>query len=249
MSTERKHTAVELNDGVAELVLSRPERKNAVTGPLVAELRAALDALAADDACRVVLMRGAEGVFCSGLDLKEFNAEPRPDWLAGFQPGWRALHEQLFRFDKPVVCAMEKYAINAGAALALSADLLVAGSDAFLQVGEVLQGRPAPMNLAWLRFRFGDALTRRVVLLGARIPAGELVRLGIAFEVVEPAEVLPRARQLAAELAAMPPSGLAATKAALRALDLPGGPNSWFELAAAAVAGSAPAGPIPSLKR
>ena len=247
--TEYECIAVELNDGVGEVILRRPERKNAITGPLVTELRGAIDGLAANDDCRVLLLRGAGGVFCSGLDLKEFNAEPRPEWVPGFQAGWRGLHEQLFVLEKPVVCALEKYAINAGAALALSADFVVTGNDAFLQVGEVIQGRPAPMNLAWLRFRFGDALTRRIVLLGRRIPGAELERLGIAFQAVEDDQVLARARELAAELAAMPAAGLASTKAALRALDLPGGPNSWFELAARAVAGAAPAGPIPSLKR
>lgn len=239
----------ELGDGVLELVLNRAERKNAITGPLVDALRDALRDAAANDEVRAIILRGEGGAFCSGLDLKEFNADPRPAWLPQFQPGWRALHEQLFAFDKPVVCALERYAINAGAALALSADFIVTGEAAFLQVGEVIQGRPAPMNLAWLRFRFGDALTRRVVLLGRRMAGPELVRLGIALESLEDSSVLSRARELAAELAAMPPSGIAATKAALRRLDLPGGPNSWFQLAAEAVAGAAPAGPIPSLKR
>ncbi|MBI5949485.1 MAG: enoyl-CoA hydratase/isomerase family protein [Chloroflexi bacterium] len=237
------------NGAVAEIVLNRPERKNAVTGPLVAAVRQALAEAEADEGVRAVILRGAGGSFCSGLDLKEFNAEPRPEWAPGFQAGWRGLHQQLFDFPKPVICALEGYAINAGSALALAADFLVTGREAFLQVGEVRQGRPAPMNLAWLRFKFGDAITRRVTLLGRRIPGPELERLGIAFQCVDDAAVLDTARAIAAELAEMPPAGLATTKAALRALDLPGGPNSWFELAGRAVAGAAPAGPIPSLKR
>jgi len=249
MSTEFAFIETDLQDGVAELVLRRPERKNAVTGPMVRELRSAVARCSADDACRALLFRGAGGVFCSGLDLKEFNADPRPEWLPSFQQEWRQLHVQLFELDKPVICAMESYAINAGAALALAADFLVAGTNAFLQVGEVLQGRPAPMNVAWLRLRFGDALTRRVVLPGRRIPGPELERLGIAFEVAGDDRVLARARELSAELAALPPAGLAATKRALRALDLPGGPNTWFDIAADAVAGARVAGPIASLKR
>ena len=61
--------------------------------------------------------------------------------------------ESIYATDKAVVCALEGYAINAGSALALSADFIVAGEGAFLQVGEVRQGRPAPMNLAWLSMR------------------------------------------------------------------------------------------------
>lgn len=249
MGSDYQNIQVSLEDGIAELILDRPERKNAVTGPLVAECTAALDALAANEECRVIILRGAGGSFSSGLDLKEFNADPRPDWVAGFQPAWQGLHRKLFELDKPVVCALERFAINAGAALAFSADFLIAGNGAFLQVGEVHQGRPAPMNLAWLRLRYGDPMTRRVILLGRRIPAEELVRLGLAFEAVEDDQVLDRARALAAELAAIPPSGIAGTKAALRSLDLPGSPNAWFDLTAKALAGTRPDGPIPSLKR
>ncbi len=249
MSTDFQAIDLQVHEGVAEIILQRPERKNALTGPLVSEIRTAVARCASDDSCRVLLFRGAGGVFCSGLDLKEFNAEPLPEWVAGFQQGWRALHVELFELDMPVVCALERYAINAGAALALSSDFLVAGTDAFLQVGEVIQGRPAPMNLAWLRLRFGDAITRKVVLLGRRIPGPELERLGIAFEVVAADFVLSRAREFAAELAGLPPAGIAATKRALRALDLPGGPNAWFDIAARAVATARPGGPIPSLKR
>ena len=237
---------VECNGPVAELVLNRPARKNALTGPLVAELSAAVGELAADDAVRVVLVRGAGGAFCSGLDLKEFNADPRPEWVSAFQGGWRGLHQQLFEFPKVVVCALEGYAINAGSALVLAGDLIVAGRGAFLQVGEVRQGRPAPMNLAWLRIRFGDALARRVALIGDRLYGPELERLGLVHAVVDDERVLASARELAASLAELPVEGIATTKAILRALGLPPGADSPFAVAAAgARAGGVRSGPIP----
>jgi len=246
MSTD---VLVERREAVTEIVLNRPARKNAVTGPLAEALREAFAGASADAEVRVVLLRGAGGVFCSGLDLKEFNADPRPDWLPGFQAAWRAVHEQIYACDKAVVCALEGFAINAGSALALSADFLVAGETAFLQVGEVRQGRPAPMNLAWLRMRHGEALTRRIMLLGARIPGPELVRLGIAHQSVPDADVLETARTLAAELAAIPPEGIAGVKQVLRATDVPGRPNDWFEEAArAANSVTRATGAIPSLK-
>ena len=124
---------LELDGAVAEIILNRPERKNAVTGPLAEAATAAVAQAEADPTVRVILLRGEGGVFSSGLDLKEFNAEPRPEWLPRFQGLWRGLHERLFACDKAVVCAMESYAINAGSALALSADYLIAGDTAFLQ--------------------------------------------------------------------------------------------------------------------
>lgn len=240
---------LEIDGGRAEIVLNRPERKNAVTGPLARSVREALETAEADANVRVILLRGESGVFCSGLDLKEFNADPRPEWLPGFQGDWRALHERLFACDKPVVCALEGYAINAGSALALSADYLVAGETAFLQVGEVRQGRPAPMNLAWLLARHSDAVTRRIMLLGQRIPGPALVRLGIAHAVAADSEVLTEARKLAGELAEISPEGTSAMKRLFRTLGTGGEPESWFErVSKAASSAGARSGPIPSLK-
>lgn len=247
---DSQQVLLERSGHVAEVILNRPERKNAITGPVAQGLQDAVEVCGADPEVRVILLRGASGVFCSGLDLKEFNADPRPDWLPGFQAAWRGVHERIYATDKAVVCALEGYAINAGSALALSADFIVAGEGAFLQVGEVRQGRPAPMNLAWLSMRHGDALARRMMLLGHRIVGDELLRMGIAHDVVEDDLVLTTARALAEELAELPPAGLSATKQILRRMDLPGRPNDWFALAAEAAADVGRAsGPIPSLKR
>jgi len=240
---------LEISGAVAELILNRPERKNAVTGPLAEAATAAVARAETDPAVRVILLRGEGGVFCSGLDLKEFNADPRPEWLPRFQTLWRGLHERLFACDRAIVCAMESYAMNAGSALALSADYLVAGETAFLQVGEVRQGRPAPMNVAWLLARHSDAVARRVMLLGRRIPGPELLQLGIAHAVVPADEVLTAARALAAELAEIPPEGIAGTKRLLRSLNTRDA-SSWFETVATAAAKvNTASGPIPSLKR
>ena len=247
---DSQQVLLERSGHVAEVILNRPERKNAITGPVAQGLQDAVEVCGADPEVRVILLRGASGVFCSGLDLKEFNADPRPAWLPGFQAAWRGVHERIYATDKAVVCALEGYAINAGSALALSADFIVAGEGAFLQVGEVRQGRPAPMNLAWLSMRHGDALARRMMLLGHRIVGDELLRMGIAHDVVEDDLVLTTARALAEELAELPPAGISATKQILRRMDLPGRPNDWFALAAEAAADAGRAsGPIPSLKR
>ena len=74
---------VEKSDGWAQVILNRPERKNAINGPLGLELRDAFEALSADDR-EVILFTGAEGSFCSGLDLKSFNETPEPEWVGDF---------------------------------------------------------------------------------------------------------------------------------------------------------------------
>lgn len=218
------------HDGWAEVVLNRPERRNAINGPLGEGLAEAFRAASAAADVQVVLLRGAEGAFCSGLDLKAFNAEPPPEWLARFNSIWRGAHKAIFECPKPIIVALERYAINGGAALALAADLLVVGENAFLQVGEVKMGMAAPYNMAWLRLRHSENVTAKLTLTGRRFPGTELAALGVAFEAVADANVVARASELAAELASYPAGALTRIKATMRAYsDAPA--DAWFDRA------------------
>jgi enoyl-CoA hydratase len=222
---------VERGDAYVEIALNRPERRNAVTGPLVAELRRAF----ADAGGATVLLRGEGGAFCSGLDLKEFNADPVPPWVAGFQGEWAGLHREIHAYPGLVVGALERFAINAGAALALSCDYLVAGEEAFLHVGEAKMGRPAPINFAWLYLRGGRRAITEVALRAERIPGPDLQRLGLAHAVVPDADVLERARTLAAELAELPAATIAVMKRTLAALERESGLADPFATVTAAI--------------
>ncbi|EHP40316.1 enoyl-CoA hydratase [Cupriavidus basilensis OR16] len=205
------------HDGWAELILNRPERRNAIDGPLAAALAEILACLRQDDTIRAVVLRGAQGAFCSGLDLKAMTTEPPPAWTAGFGALWDQVHAALLDSRKAWVVALERYAINGGAALALAGDFLVCGETAFLQIGEVQIGMAAPRNAAWLALRHSEAVAARLCLLGDRVAAAELHRLGVATEVVADDQVLPRARAIASTIAAYPADAVAAIKAGMRA--------------------------------
>ncbi len=222
------------SERIRHVVLNRPERRNALTGPLVVELAEALEAVQADDAVTVVVVRGEGGAFCSGLDLKEFSADPRPDWVPTFPALWRRVHRALFDTDRIVVGALERAAVNGGAALALACDFLVVGDEAFLQVGEIQQGMAAPMNLAWLRLRHSEALSARLVLLGDRIAGPELVSLGVAYASVPDAEVVAAADELAIRLAGHDPAGVRRIKTSLRRTVITESADAWFDRAVAA---------------
>ena len=187
-----------------EVMLNRPERKNAITGPFGEQLADALEELQQDQQVQALLLHGAGGAFCSGLDLNAFNAEPEPAWVAGFQASWRRAHNALFNCNKPIVGALERYAINGGAALAIACDYLIAGEQAFLQVGEVQIGMAAPYNMAWLNLRHSERVIAEVTLIGDRLPAVELVRLGLANESVADDQVLLTARALCQRFADFP---------------------------------------------
>mgnify|MGYP001822039390 FL=1 len=231
---------------MAVIELNRPDRKNALIAPMLDELAAHVTAVNADDNIGAVLLCGAGGAFCSGLDLGEYNAEPPPPWLATAAESVRAAHVALGECPHPVVVALERYAINGGAAFALAGDLIVTGTDAWLQVGEVRLGMNAPMNLAWLVARYPPAIVLQIVLVGDRVTGPDLLRLGIAHEVVDDADVRARAEALAEQIAAYPPGAAQRLKAST--LGLAGAsPDTtsaaWFELAATIAPTAAPPPP------
>lgn len=224
---------VSLDGRLARVVLNRPERRNALTGPLARQLAERVEEINADETISVVVLHGAGGAFCSGLDLKEFGADPRPDWVASFSDTWRRVHRALFDSEKIIVGALERAAVNGGAALALACDFLVVGRTAFLQVGEIQQGMAAPMNIAWLRLRHSEAVTARVALLGDRIEGPELVALGLATEVVDDDDVVAAADRLAGRLTEHDPVGVRRIKAMVRRVGTDASAEAWFERPAA----------------
>ncbi len=205
-------------DGVATVELNRPHRRNAVIGPMLDALADALNAASADESVQAVLLCGAGGAFCSGVDLDEYNADPAPDWLANSAKSNAAAHNALAECTVPIIVALERYAINGGAAYALAGDLLVAGETAWIQVGEVIQGLPAPMNMAWLTLRHSPAVASRLLLTGERIPAPDLLAMSIAHRVVPDDSVRTEAESLAQRIAGSPPGSARGAKAALRQL-------------------------------
>lgn len=227
---------LERHDGWAEIVLDRPARRNAIDGALADGLAQALAEVRGDPTLRAIVLSGAGGAFCSGLDLTAFGATPRPAWVEGFPARWRGVHAALASLESVLVVALERFAINGGAALALAGDLAVCGEGAFLQVAEIRLGMAAPNNLAWLRLRHPESVAARLVLTGDRVAAPELMRLGVVSEVVPDAQVLARCRERATEISTWPADGVARIKASLRAAFLDTSPDAWFARFAAPVA-------------
>lgn len=228
MDTASQLVRVDRREGWAEVVLNRPARRNALTGPMVQELTEVMRGLATDDSVAAVVLRGEGGAFTSGHDLKELQADPAPPWAANLAKIFRETNIALFEFPRPIVGALEGFAINAGAALALSCDVLIAGESAFLQVGEIQQGAGIANNAAWLRLRAGEAVTSRIALYGDRVPAKDLHRLGLVTEVVPDAEVVTRACAVAERIAGFPAGSPTRIKADIRAQARITDPREWF---------------------
>ena len=211
-----------------EVMLNRPERKNAITGPFGEQLAEAFEILQQDSEVQTILLYGAGGAFCSGLDLNAFNAEPAPAWVEDFQSIWRRAHASLFNCTKPIIGALERYAINGGAALSIACDYLVAGEKAFLQVGEVQIGMAAPYNMAWLNLRHSEQVIAEVAFIGDRLSGTELVRLGLANESVADDQVLATARGLCQRMADFPVGTPQKIKVGMRAR-VDESADEWFD--------------------
>lgn len=223
---------VEKHQGWCELILNRPERKNAIEGNLARGLKDALASLETDEDIRAVVLRGAGGAFCSGLDTKAFGEMPKPDWVAGFPALWESVHTALMSSNKVWIVALERYAINGGASLALAGDLLVCGRSAFLQVGEITIGMAAPRIASWLALRHSESVAARLCLTGERIAADDLVRLGIATEVAEDDKVVERACERARLIANFPAQSVQAVKSGMRAATMRMPAREWSQACA-----------------
>ena len=217
----------------ADVILNRPDKRNALIVPMMAQLRDAFLKLAQDETVHAILVRGAGGALCSGLDLKTIQSEPPPAWVPDLPRVWQEANIAMASCNKPMVCALEKYAINGGAPIAFASDFIVAGQSAYILVGEVQRGMAAPNNLAWLLGKYGEAVALRLALLGEPVTAPELFRMGIAHAVVPDDQVVQQATALADKLAGFPAATSLGIKRAIRALGGSGlnDPLAWFSRA------------------
>jgi enoyl-CoA hydratase/carnithine racemase len=200
-----------MTDGVAVVALDRPDKRNALDAALRRDLIAAVDAALGDDAVHAIVLTGAGGHFCAGGDLDSMVGLTPRSGRARMKDGQR-LVRMLHDAEKPVIAAVEGFAVGAGAGLALLADSVVVADGAtmgfpFFRVGLV----PDFALLHTLPRRVGAAKARELLLFARMVKAEDAVAMGLADHL---------ATALAGELAAMPPHafGLAKRQLALAPL-------------------------------
>jgi enoyl-CoA hydratase len=202
----------ETRDGVVNLTLNRPAQRNALTTTLLEKLADALDRLAADHSCRLVLISGADGHFAAGADIGEIEAKGRAEGAVDPRKGhW----SRIRRFPKPLVAAVDGFCLGGGFELALMADCLVVGETAKLGLPETNLGLiPGAGGTQRLMALVGRARAMRMVLLGEIIDAATAEAWGIAGWRAE-GPALPVAEELCRKLAVRAPLALMAAKAAM----------------------------------
>lgn len=205
--SEKPEVIVEQLDRILLVTINRPEAKNAVNAAVSQGLAAAMDRLDGDPGLSVAVLAGAGGSFCAGMDLKAFTRGE--DVVV---PG-RGLGFTERPPAKPLIAAVEGYALAGGTELALAADLIVAGRDAVFGIPEVKRGLVAAGGgLLRLPRRIPYAIAMELALTGESLPAERAHALGLVNVLAEPATVLNEAIMLAEKITANGPLAVAATK-------------------------------------
>ena len=186
------------NDGIAEIRLNRPQRLNAVTQQLYEELNSALGRAEADGEVRVVLLTGEGRAFCVGADLKEHKAGRTAYDRRQYLHGEQIVCKRLMQLSKPVVAAVNGFALGAGAEMAIASDFVLMAASAQIGLPEISIGTFLGGGVTYLLPRLvGLAKARELVFLGERINGEEAVRIGLASRVLPDDGFLDAAREFA----------------------------------------------------
>jgi len=209
-----------VSDRVGLLTLNRPEKRNALTDPMVQELADRLTAAQSDDAVRAIVLTGAGMGFCSGGDVSRMeHGAPIADRSLEvyardhLKAGMHRIPLALDVLDKPVIAAVNGAAVGAGMDLALMCDMRFLATDARMSAAFIRAGLvPGDGGCYFLPRLVGVAKALELMLSGDFIDAATALQLGIANRIYEPEELLPRTLEFAARLAASPPIHIQLTK-------------------------------------
>jgi enoyl-CoA hydratase len=217
MADEYRFLRIEKHDSIAVLVIQRPDKLNALNAETIDEIRAAFAGLGADDAVRGVIVTGAgEKAFVAGADIGELAGMDPLQGVAKSRQG-QDTFRMIERLGKPVIAAINGYAIGGGLELALACHIRIASENARLGLSEVKLGViPGYGGTVRLPRLIGRGAALELILTGDLIDAREALRLGLVSRTVPQVELLPVAEQLLLRILA---NGPVAIRHALEAVD------------------------------
>ncbi|MDX1506136.1 MAG: crotonase/enoyl-CoA hydratase family protein [Spongiibacter sp.] len=199
---------VEVEDGVMVVTINRPKAKNSVNRAVAEGIAAAMDELDSNDEIRAAILTGADNTFCSGMDLKAFVTGELPV-IKG--RGFAGLVEALPK--KPLIAAVEGYALAGGFEIAIACDLVVVADNSKFGIPEAKRGLVAGAGgLMRLPRQIAPRVAMELALTGDFIDAARAYELGLVNRVVEPGATLAEAKALAAKIAANGPMAVIASK-------------------------------------
>lgn len=208
---------LDIANNVALITLNRPDRRNALSMQLLAELNTALAQIANDDTVRAAVITGAGKGFCAGADLGDFQQMPTADQVyQGIIEKYIPLMNQIVTFPKPVITAVNGAAAGAGASLALAGDLRIMGEGGYMMMAFSNLGLVPDGGACWFMIReIGYARAYQMAIEGSKISAEQCMAWGLTNKVVPDDEIVSEAVAWAEKLAKRPTLALGLTKQAL----------------------------------
>lgn len=212
----RMNVRTERDGAVAVITLDRPEVRNAIDGPTAAQLAAAVREFEADDSARTAVLYGNGGNFCSGLDLKALASEP--DRAVRYDDGGDAPTgiARMTQLSKPLIAAVEGYAVAAGLELAIMCDLRVASEESVFGIFNRRWGVPLTDGGTFRLPRIvGQSRALDIILTGRAVSGSEALEIGLVNRLVASGKALETALDLAEQIARFPQRGLRADRRAV----------------------------------
>ncbi len=211
-----KLITLDKQDGLATLTLNQPEKLNAVSRKMIAEIKSAWEDIAADGSVRAVLLTGAGRGFCAGADLSDPDRATDADSGSALEKFFNPVIRTMRSVPKPIVAAVNGVAAGVGMSFALASDIAIAGKSAsFLQAFARIGLLPDGGSTWFLPRLVGEQRARALAMLAPQIKAEQAKEWGLIWDVVEDAELMPKATELARRLADGPTLSLARIKEAM----------------------------------
>jgi methylglutaconyl-CoA hydratase len=211
----------ELRDGIARITLNRPDKRNALDGEMVAELKSALSASATDADCRVVLLTGAGTDFCSGADLANLEKTAQDSVLENLADARSTadLFLMMRNHPRPIVAAVQGRALAGGCGIATACDIILAAQSAQFGYPEVNIGFVPAMVMAILRRSVSEKAAFEMVVTGETVSADRAYDLGLVHRVFADERFASEGGTYVAKLAAKSASAIVLSKRLLYNMD------------------------------
>jgi methylglutaconyl-CoA hydratase len=207
---------VKVNLPSGTIVLNRPDKRNALSRQMLTDIAQAFDDLHQERRVRAVILTGAGSAFCAGMDLSEMQeTSNQSDAFMQWHRDaiqYRELIDQMRRFPKPIIAAINGPVVAGGAGLLLASDMVVAAQEAKFGLPEPRRGIVAGMVAPLLVFRVGASHAANLLLTARMIGAAEAHRIGLFHEVVSADLVWARAQEISGEIAQSAPESIQLTK-------------------------------------
>ena len=204
---------VEYANETATITFNRPEKRNALSGPMISEILTALDEIEKKKV-RVVIVTGTGPAFCAGMDLETLQsmAQQSPQENQDDSRRMAKLFRRIWSFPRPMIAAVNGHALAGGCGIATLCDFTIATPEAKFGYTEVKIGFLPAIVSVFLTRQIGDKRARDLLLTGRLVPAEEAKQLGLVSEIVPADNLLARAHEFADQLSAASPSSLSRAK-------------------------------------